>query len=157
MWPEQHHVHSCNNTVTDGHWREGHEKEINLGFILTYWSPSHQRMNTDLTLFKIKSEPSFFSLPFLMLFMNMQHTLSLAYKSTHMIYIWTKSSKKSYRPVKQSFVVQEGRESHFYCLIAGNYAGPVMKQIINHSETCLYVQDKGRVQIFRVAFTAWRY
>lgn len=60
--------------------------------------------------------------------------------------IWTKSSHNSYKPVKQSFVVQEGRESHFYCLIAGNYAGPVMKQIINHSVTCLYEQDKGRVQ-----------
>lgn len=57
-------VCSWKSTMTDGHHREGREKEINLlGFILTYWSPSHQRMDTDLTFFKIKSEPYFFSLP----------------------------------------------------------------------------------------------
>lgn len=54
-----------------------------LGFILTYWSPSHQRMNIDLTLFKIKSGPYLFSLLFLIVFKNMQHTLSLAYTCKH--------------------------------------------------------------------------
>lgn len=40
------------------------------------------------------------------------------------------------------FVVQEGRESHLYCLIVGKCAGPGMKGIINHSLTCLYVPDR---------------
>lgn len=55
---------------------------------MTYWSPSHQRMNTDLTLSKIRSELYFFSLPFLIFFTNMQHILSLAHKSMHITDIY---------------------------------------------------------------------